>query len=270
MVRKLARCAFALLLVVGPASLSCGSAPPAHNAPAASGHHAAWTYSGATAPDHWGKLDPAFAVCSRGTKQSPIDLPRTPAAATAPALPAPHWAPVPLSIVNNGHTVQVDDVAPSSLIVDGTSYSLAQFHFHTPSEHTIEGRSFDAELHLVHRAPGGELAVIAIFFARGAENPALRPFFDSLPMEMGEPHSVPGKTIDVAALLPRVPRFLSYDGSLTTPPCTEAVRWLVVAPEPAPGELAEADLAKLRAAMHAPNTRPPQAKSGRAVDLRAP
>jgi carbonic anhydrase len=188
----------------------------------------------------------------------------------ASALALPHWDPVPLSIVNNGHTIQVDDSAPSSLVLDGESYSLAQFHFHVPSEHTIEGRAFDAEIHLVHRTPGGRLAVIALFFQKGAANGPLRAVFDAIPMDPGSPRSIPGEKIDLGALLPRAPRFLSYEGSLTTPPCTEGVRWLVVLPDPAPLEVSEADLSKLRAAVHAPTNRPTQPRNDRAVELRAP
>jgi len=176
---------------------------------------------------------------------------------------------VPLSIVNNGHTVEVDDEAPSSLVLDGVTYSLKQFHFHTPSEHTLEGRAFDAEMHLVHRAPDGKLAVIALLFQTGAENATLRPVFDSIPMEAGAHIAAPGKTIDLAALLSHGARFLSYEGSLTTPPCTEGVRWLVLLPDSAPLQLAERDLAKLRAAVHAPSNRPPQPLNGRIVELRS-
>ena len=256
------------LLGIATLLASCGSSPPL--APAASSHRAAWTYAGATGPEHWSDLDPSFSACSRGSRQSPIDLPPPPGSSTAPAVASPHWDPVPLSIVNNGHTVQVDDAAPSSLVLDGVTYSLVQFHFHTPAEHTLEGRAFDAEVHLVHRAANGKLAVVALFFQRGAESAALRPLFDAIPMEQGAPISVPGKTLDLGALVPRAPRFLSYDGSLTTPPCTEGVRWLVVLPDPKPLEIAESDLAKLRAAVHAPNNRPQQPRNDRAIDLRAP
>jgi carbonic anhydrase len=165
--------------------------------------------------------------------------------------------------------VQVDDSAPSSLVLDGVTYSLAQFHFHTPAEHTLDGRTFDAELHLVHRSPAGKVAVIALLLRSGAENPALRALFDALPMDPSPPRAVPGKTVDISALVPVAPRFLSYDGSLTAPPCTEGVHWLVVVPDP-PLDLPEADLAKLRAAIRAPTNRPLQPRNGRVVDLRAP
>jgi carbonic anhydrase len=254
----------ALSCVVG--IVACASPPPP--APVPAPHHPVWGYTGATGPEHWAELDASFAMCSHGTRQSPIDL-RPRDSVPGSTLVSPHWDPVPLTIGNNGHTVQVDDAAPSSLVVDGVSYSLVQFHFHAPSEHTLEGRAFDAEMHLVHRSPDGKLAVIALFFQKGAENAALRPVFDAIPTEPGPPQGVRGKTIDVAALLPRAARYLSYDGSLTTPPCSEGVRWLLVLPDPAL-ELAEPDLAKLRAAVHAPNNRPAQPGNERALQLRGP
>jgi carbonic anhydrase len=237
-------------------------------APPASPPHVAWSYSGATSPERWGDLDPSFAACSRGTRQSPIDLPLPPATPAKPAITSLHWDPVPLAILNNGHAVQVDDPAPSAVVIDGVTYSLVQFHFHVPSEHTLGGHAFDAELHLVHKTPDGKLAVIALLFQAGAENAVLHPLLDVAPMEAHAQRAVPGKTVDVGALVPRTPRFLSYDGSLTTPPCTEGVRWFVVLPDPAPLELSQGDLATLRSAMHAPNNRPRQATHDRAIDLR--
>jgi carbonic anhydrase len=259
----------AFLFVALVLGAGCG-APPGALAPSGSPHHASWSYDGPTGPERWGDLEPAYAACSQGREQSPIDLPGPEGLSTASTARLQWGDPVPLTILNNGHTVQVDAAVPSSLALDGVSYSLAQFHFHVPAEHTLAGRVFDAELHLVHRAPGGKVAVVALLIREGAENQALRPVFESLPMEPAAPRTVPGKAIDVGAIVPRSPRFLSYDGSLTTPPCTEGVRWLVALPEPAPLELAKADLARLRAAVHAPTHRPPQPRNDRAVVLRTP
>ena len=258
-----------LVLVAATVACSSPSAPAAPTSAPGAPHLSLWSYSGATGPAHWGDLDDSFALCGRGAMQSPIDLPLLRESARPFALP--HWDPVPLtSILNTGHTVQVDDPAPSSLVLDGVTYSLLQFHFHVPADHTIEGRTFDAELHLVHRSPDGQLLAVALFFDKGAENAVLRPLFDAIPAEAGGRRSVPEATIDLGALLPRAPRFLSYQGSLTAPPCTEGVRWLIAVPDPAPLEIAEADLIKLRAAVHAPTSRPQQPRNGRAVELRAP
>jgi carbonic anhydrase len=254
-------------LILGASISACGG-PPAP-APVASPHHATWSYAGASGPAHWSELDPSFALCAQGTKQSPIDLPHSPVA-SGMTLGSPHWDPVPLSVVNNGHSIQVDDTAPSALVVDSVPYSLAQFHFHAPAEHTLEGRAFDAEMHLVHRAPDGKLAVIALFFQKGAENAALRPLFDAIPMEPGSPRSIPSKSIDVGVLVSRASRFVTYEGSLTVPPCTEGVRWIVAMPDPAPLEMAEADLAKLRTALHGSTNRPTQPRNARSVGSLTP
>jgi carbonic anhydrase len=253
-------------------ALACTPESPVAPPPAvaAAAQHAEWTYTGPSGPEHWGDLDPSFASCARGTKQSPIDLSRTGSIPSTGTIGSHHWDPVPLSIRNTGHTVQVDDTAASSVVVDGMAYSLVQFHLHAPAEHTLDGRSFDAELHLVHKAPDGRLAVVALLLQRGAKNPLLSPFFEAMPLEVGPAHGVPGQTIDIGALVPVTSRFLSYDGSLTSPPCTEGVRWLVVVPEPAPLEIAEADLAKFEAAVHGANRRPVQPRNGRSVELRAP
>ena len=114
-----------------------------------------WTYSGDTGSAHWGALDPSFELCSHGTKQPPIDLPPSAPATAAPA--RPERAPIPLRVTNTGHTIQVNDSAASSFTVDGVAYTLAQFHFHSPAEHTIARRAFDAEMHLVHKSEDGNL-----------------------------------------------------------------------------------------------------------------
>jgi carbonic anhydrase len=252
---------------------ACAAAPPPSattSAPAAvPTNQVAWGYDGALAPEHWGDLDPSFAACSAGRAQSPIDLPETVPLRDAARVAAPRWEPVPLSAVNNGHTVEVEDSAASSLVLDGVTYSLVQLHVHVPSEHTLGGRRFDAEMHLVHRSADGKRAVVALLFRSGADNAVLRPLFDALPMREGESRSA-GKTLDIAALLGSAPRFLVYDGSLTTPPCTEGVRWLVALPGATPLEISAADLTKLRLAVHADNHRPLQERNGRAVEARGP
>jgi carbonic anhydrase len=221
---------------------------------------------GDTGPEHWGDLDSSFHLCAHGVQQTPIDLPAK-AAATSHAPPRPQWSPVPLTVVNNGHTIQVVDTAPSSFTVDGTTYALAQFHFHSPAEHTIGGRTYDAELHLVHKSSDGKVLVVGILFKEGAENALLEPIWDAMPPEESPvPKTVSNVAIDLASLLPSAPRYLRYDGSLTVPPCTEGVRWLVVEPDPsAPPQLSRAQIAKLRAATHGETNRPIQPLGGRSV-----
>jgi carbonic anhydrase len=258
-----------VVLVVAP--IACGEAPPpgaraAEPSPAPSAaattSHAHWSYSGDEGPERWGSLDPSYTLCSTGAHQSPIDLPQTPSRRGPP--PArPQWDPVPLQLKNNGHTIQVDDTAPSSLVVDGTTYRLQQFHFHSPAEHAIGGHTYAAEMHLVHKSDAGKLLVVAILFASGAENATLAPVWSAMP-ERGAPAVVvPGKTIDIASLLPSAPRYFRYDGSLTTPPCTEGVTWLVVEPE-ASAQISPEQIRVLHAHTE-PSTRRPLQLGGREV-----
>ena len=184
-----------------------------------------WGYEGAHGPEHWGSLDPGFAACSEGTRQSPIDL----AEAEPGDLPdiAFDYAPSAISIGNNGHTIQVDYQPGSGIVLEGTRYGLRQFHFHHPSEHTVEGGSFPLEMHLVHSAADGALAVVGVLFEEGPPNEALGPVWERLPAEPGPTAVVPGM-VDAAALLPQRKTTWRYAGSLTTPPCTEGVSWLVM------------------------------------------
>lgn len=185
-----------------------------------------WTYSGEGGPENWGTLSPEFALCETGTMQSPINL----VDATRTELPDPefNYEPTPLEIVNLGHTIQVNYEPGSAITVGGTRYELLQFHFHTPSEHRLRGEEFPAELHLVHRGPGGELAVIGVLIERGSENAALEPVWNHLPETPGEELEVPSVQVDVEALLPAGGQHYRYAGSLTTPPCTEGVEWFVL------------------------------------------
>ncbi|MEZ5234803.1 MAG: carbonic anhydrase family protein [Acidimicrobiales bacterium] len=127
------------------------------------------------------------------------------------------------TVVDNGHTVQVNLDNAGAMVIDGVPFTLVQFHFHTPSEHTLAGAAYPLEYHLVHRSEAGELAVVGVLIQRGGENETLKPIFDALPdagvtVEGAEP-------IDPAALLPANRTMVRYNGSLTTPPCTEHVRW---------------------------------------------
>lgn len=180
-----------------------------------------------------------------------------------------HEAPVPLRVVHDGHSIQVDDTVPSSVIHDGVTYDLTQFHFHSPSEHTIGGVSFDAEVHLVHKSKDGKLLVLAVLLKRGARNSVLKALWDTMPTApTKEPIVVAGQTVDVQALLPRSGRYAHYDGSLTVPPCTENVQWFVALPESTSAtELSAAQIAKLRSALGPRSNRPLQPANGRTPTL---
>ncbi len=190
-----------------------------------------WSYGGNDGPDHWGALDPSFSACQMGHRQSPIDI-RAPKAADLPPLGFAYQR-TPLHIVNNGHTIQVNYTAGSYLTVGEKRYELKQFHFHHPSEEKINGKSFAMVAHLVHAAPDGALAVVAVLLDAGAANPLIASVWQHLPAHEGPEQQFDDARIDVAELLPLNHGYYSFDGSLTTPPCTENVTWFVLkTPEP--------------------------------------
>ena len=188
-----------------------------------------WTYQNLSGPDHWAELDPSFAACTSGQAQSPINL--TAADSVDLVDPHFHYEPVPLNLLNNGHTVQIPYAPGSYMMVDGEQYNLLQFHFHSPSEHAIEGKVQSAELHLVHQSEAGQLAVLAILL-QGDEQisesvAGYRELSQVLPAKAGDRVRTE-ETINAQTLLPTKATTYRYSGSLTTPPCTEAVNWLVM------------------------------------------
>jgi len=208
-----ARRAFSADTAHGPAA-SSGAAAPAH-----------WGYGGASGPEHWGELSPDFKVCQLGLEQTPIDL--------TGAIPADmngkveiDYRALPLRILNNGHTIQVNADPGSACVIGGTRYDLLQFHFHHPSEHLLAGKPFELECHFVHRSSGGDLAVIGVFVKPGARNAALQPVWDAMPTSEA-PERKAGTSIDPAALLPKATGYFRYMGSPTTPPCSEGLTWTV-------------------------------------------
>ncbi|HUG14230.1 MAG TPA: carbonic anhydrase family protein [Thermomicrobiales bacterium] len=188
-----------------------------------------WSYSGDTGPDRWGVIDDDYERCASGAEQSPVDL--SPALAVRDANDVVFdYRASDLSIVNNGHTVQVVYEPGSTISVEAATYDLLQFHLHAQSEHTLDGTRFPLELHLVHMDSDGNLAVVGVLFEEGAPNAALEPVFSHMPSsETEEPVKVDGVTVDAAALLPESHEVFEYPGSLTTPPCSERVRWFVMA-----------------------------------------
>jgi len=182
-----------------------------------------WSYEGEGAPSHWSELSPEYGACGLGKEQSPIDL----RGAIPSALPDPAtaWKPIPLKVLNNGHTIQVDGTGGGSLVLDGQAYDLLQFHFHHPSEHVIEGRPAALEIHFVHKSEAG-LAVLGVMVVEGPANPVLEAIWDMIPAKGGETIEGPGM-LDFKSLLPLDPSTYRYAGSLTTPPCSEIVQWVV-------------------------------------------
>lgn len=186
-----------------------------------------WTYKSETGPDFWGSLDASFATCASGQSQSPINL--TGAEDIDLLNPEFHYDAVSLNLLNNGHTVQVPYAPGSYVLLNGKRFELRQFHFHSPSEHTINGHAESAELHLVHQNEAGELAVIAVLLHRDKDDDstAYLPISQNLPLKAGDKVRT-GKTINAEALLPLRTTTYRYSGSLTTPPCSESVDWWVM------------------------------------------
>jgi len=243
--------------LTAPATVLVSLGVPA-SLPAQAHHPAHWTYEGEAGPAHWGSLDPAFARCAMGHAQSPIDI-SAPKSQSLPKLSL-HYQETQISVVNNGHTIQVAYDPGSSLEIEGTRYQLIQFHFHTPSEHTFEGKHAPAELHLVHRSGDGRLAVIGVLLQPGEENAALAPLWQHLPAVEGPAQHVNAR-INAQDLVPAQHTSYRYEGSLTTPPCSEGVKWIVMT---TPITLSEQQLEKLRTILH-DDSRPVQRLDGRTV-----
>lgn len=230
-------------------------------APAAwAGDDPHWSYTGPTGAKHWAELDAGYKTCALGKHQSPIDI-RTDKAKRADLKPIGFaYAAAPATVVNNGHTVQVNLPAAGQIELDGVPYKLLQFHFHTPSEEKVNGKAYPLVAHLVHQNAEGKLAVVAVLFKPGRENAALKLVFEALPAKAGESREL-AAPLDVAALLPAQQSYWAFTGSLTTPPCSEDVRWQVLK---TPVEVSPAQLAAFRQ-LYPMNARPVQPLNGRVV-----
>ena len=228
-----------------------------------------WHYEGDEGPAHWGTLSPQFASCQSGRAQSPIDI-VAPARRDTPDAVVLKFAATSLRIVhhehvadaiNNGHTIQVNYSDGDTLTVGGRAYQLVQYHFHAPSEHSVNGRQFPMEMHLVHVNAEGQLAVIGVLISEGTPNAAFDPIWANLPVTKGVEHHLEHVTVDVDALLPTAHTTYRYEGSLTTPPCSEGVKWFVMT---TPIALSKAQIGAFTALFHG-NNRPVQPLNGRPV-----
>jgi carbonic anhydrase len=226
------------------------------NSEAKGGHGAHWGYEGDGGPEHWGELNKDYAACSKGESQSPIDI--TGAAKGKLSKIKFNYKPTKLNILNNGHTVQVNYDKGSSIEVGGEKYRLLQFHFHTPSEHTVDGRSFGMEMHLVHKSNKGELAVVGVLLDKGAENKAFKIIWENLPEKANQKKSVK-VSVNAADLMPSSKVYYAYSGSLTTPPCSEGVKWHVLR---TPLEMSEEQIDIIHSIIH-DNNRPVQSLNDR-------
>jgi carbonic anhydrase len=187
--------------------------------------HIHWDYEGAGGPENWAKIDPKNTTCATGQRQSPIDIRDGIKVVLDPI--KFNYRPSNFRVVNNGHTIQVD-LGDSSINLTGKNYELVQFHFHRPSEEKVNGQRFDMVVHLVHKSDEGQLAVVAILLERGTENPFIQTVWNNLPLEQKTSVTPPDTLLDLSNLLPSTRSYYTYMGSLTTPPCTEDVLWLVM------------------------------------------
>lgn len=219
-----------------------------------------WEYEGEAGPAYWGNIGPDFALCSSGTSQSPIDIANAATTGDLSALQF-NYTSTPLNLINNGHTIQVNHIPGSTMTFEGHTYKLVQFHFHNPSEHALNGERFPMELHLVHSDNDGNLAVVGVWLAEGAENPYLARAWDYLPPELSE-QKLP-TTLNAANLLPANQSYYTYEGSLTTPPCSQQVRWLMMQE---PVEMSRAQINTYGAILGG-TARPLQDLNGREIKL---
>jgi carbonic anhydrase len=238
-----------------PAVLGAPATAPAH------GSDVHWDYDGNNGPRVWGQLEPDFALCASGKRQSPINI-EDERTLQGPAEPLEfNYKPSNGSVVNNGHTVQVDVQGENTLGVRSSRYRLLQFHFHTPSEEQINGKRAAMVAHLVHRNDEGQLAVVAVLLEPGTANPMIDKVWTYMPLDAKDRVRMPPGLLNLNELLPADQRYYQFMGSLTTPPCSEGVLWMVLK---SPMQISPAQY-KLFTQLYPMNARPVQAVNGRPV-----
>lgn len=221
------------------------------------GHH--WSYSGSTGPEHWGEISKEFTVCSSGRNQTPINLTGF-IDAKLPAIKFDYSGNA-TEILNNGHAIQINYSAGNTITVGEKKFELKQFHFHSPSENQIEGEFFPLEAHFVHADKEGHLAVVTVMFKDGPANKALTSLWNQMPAEEGDKNTL-SSAVNAKDLLPSNQGYYRFSGSLTTPPCTEGVLWLVMKN---PVSISKDQIARFVRAMGHPNNRPLQPVGARAI-----
>jgi carbonic anhydrase len=184
-----------------------------------------WSYDGEDGPANWGKINTAWAQCASGKRQSPIDIHDGIKVDLEPI--QFDYKPVHYKVTDTGHTIQVDLEPGNRFTLTGHQYDLMQFHFHRPSEEHVNGKGFQMVVHLVHKGDDGKLAVVALLVDEGVANSIIQNVWNNLPLERSDPIEPVG-TIDLSQLLPMAREYYTYMGSLTTPPCSEDVMWMVM------------------------------------------
>jgi carbonic anhydrase len=279
--KKMSRIKFvSLFLVAGFAfnvpSFAALNNPPLNN----SSVTVNWGYKGNIGPTHWGVLDSRFELCSTGHVQSPISIPKK--VVNVEHQLRINYQSAPLTIIEDG--AEELDIGKQAVMCDeksvqlqfhsgheretiqyrGKQYRLVQLHFHSPSENELRGQTYPLEIHFVHQGEQGELAVIGVFVKGGQANPSIQEIIDHLPSKHGIELTTPGQYINPSYLLPANGDYYSFDGSLTTPPCTEGVHWVVMKNTI---EASPAQIVLLRKALGGGNARPVQPLKGRVISF---
>lgn len=218
---------------------------------------AKWGYGEEDGPKEWASLDERYKMCDEGMHQSPINIVNSIEAKLAPLVLEGKGKAT--TFINNGHTVQANFASGNKLTVDGKTYTLRQVHFHTPSENTIDGKSFPMEAHFVHSS-GSNLAVVGVMLEIGAENATLNKLLRNLPENEGDKNQLKSDVIGYE-MLPQSKDYYRFSGSLTTPPCSEGVKWFVLK---SPVQLSESQLKDFKAVMPE-NNRPIQDINARTI-----
>ncbi len=187
------------------------------------GHEVHWGYEGENGPEHWGEN---FPMCGSGKSQSPLNI-VGPFEKSRETLMV-DYVSSPLKILNNGHTIQVIPAPGSKVMINKEVYELLQFHFHRPSEEKIDGKGSAMVIHFVHKSKDGKLAVIGVLIEEGKENAAIKTLWNNLPPKVGEEFLPSGVEFDPTSLIPLDTSHFTYEGSLTTPPCTEGVMFYIM------------------------------------------
>jgi carbonic anhydrase len=261
---------YGLLAVAALTLAACGDtgtpadpASPGMSASAPGQAPAEWSYGeGAEGPAQWSRLDSSYAACSTGTEQSPIEITSGSAEDSGAEPVSINYAPGAARMVDTGHTVQATPEtaageAANTVDFAGEEFRLAQLHFHAEAEHAIDGKSEPVEFHFVHSNADGELLVLAVLATQGAENAVWADFIDAA----GVSPAAEAGSMRWDSLLPEDTANFQYEGSLTTPPCTEGVQWVVLK---TPVTLSPGQIGRLEAA-YADNNRPLQPLDGREV-----
>lgn len=230
-------------------------------APAVRAHEIHWSYEGEGGPPAWGNLKPEFKTCATGKRQSPIHIEDSVTLQGPAEAIQFSYQPSSATVINNGHTIQVDVYGDNAITVRGSTYKLIQFHFHHPSEERINYKSYAMVAHLVHRNADGQLAVVAVLLDPGEANALIDKVWTYMPLDANDKVRTPDAVVDLNQLLPQDQRYYQFLGSLTTPPCSEGVLWMVLK---RPVTLSREQI-KLFGQLFPNNARPVQAVNGRPI-----